>query len=269
MFAPECLEGQRRSGEEKVRRRPAESVPTSTAARPTIQHRGPSVPASATACILCPSTTKPTKPTQLTAVYSTYISAEPPELKLQHSSINPADRHGTGGALCAPVNWASPSPGPGSECCHYPGRDRGAWDWPAATAHWRRYVSKMIYNQIKYNYSRLYNIKMIWVWSWVHLDFFHKWIFMSVSYSQSHGRQTLWFLRPSWGPASSACNIIQHHYQSAPSAPGVVPTDTKWPNATAAVINGESCWKQVIGPVSWRKSDVFLLVQYVFHGAYV
>ncbi len=144
-FSADCLKGQRGSGEEKARRRTAESVTASTATRPTVKPRGASVPASATACFLCPSTTEPTRHTD---VCPTCISAEPSELELQHSSINPTDWHGAGGPLRTPLNWASP--GSESECGHHPARVRGAWDWPTptTTAHWRRCVSKIIYSQI-------------------------------------------------------------------------------------------------------------------------
>lgn len=114
-FSAYCLEGQRRSGEEKNRRRTV----TSTATRPTVKLGGAAIPANATACFLCPTT----KPTQHTDVCPTCISAEPSELQLQHFSNSPTHRHGTGGPLCPPLNWASFSSG--SKCGHHPARVGG------------------------------------------------------------------------------------------------------------------------------------------------
>lgn len=69
---------------------------------------------------------------------------------------------------------------------------------------------------VRYNYGSLHNCES---------QFFST-LFTS-SYSHSHGRQTYQFLSPPRGPASSPWNLLQFPSQSADSAPGIMPSDTK------------------------------------------
>lgn len=107
--AADCLKGQRRSREEKDRRR----TTASSAARPTVKHGGVSAPANTAACFLYPSTTNPTQPTD---IYPTCIPAEPSELQLQRCSVYPTHRHGTRDPLCPSLNWTSPPFSSRSKC---------------------------------------------------------------------------------------------------------------------------------------------------------
>lgn len=155
-FSCDSVPGQRRSGEEKNRRR------TSSATGPAVWHRGASVPA------LRPPTANPT---QHTDVGSTCFSAEPSELQLQHSSNDPARRHGTGGPLCPTLDRTSFSSG--SKRGRHPAWVGGDGDWqtPTAAAHRRRCASSTIYH--KMHPQPLYENKMTCRWR----CFFLTWTF--------------------------------------------------------------------------------------------